>query len=292
MTMDRLINLLVTITLIEMMISIGLGVTIPELLRMRSDRRLLVMAMIANYVCVPAATVGLLWLFQAPPMVCAGFLIAAVCPGAPYAAPFTSMAKGNTAVSVGLMVLLAGSSAILAPLLLRLLLPLLSGDQPLKIDALKIVTTLLVTQLLPLIGGLAIRHWRQALALVLQKPARQIAALLNLIVLVLIVVAQYRSLAEIRMLAFLGMSLLLIVSLASGWLLGGPSGETRKAMAISTAVRNIGVALVIATASFPGTAAVTAALAFGLFQTLAVALVAAGWGRIHSSHAPVAVANT
>src|SRR5436190_6204258 len=140
MTMDRLINILVTLTLIEMMISIGLGVSVTELSRVARDRRLLVMAIIANYVCVPAATVGLLWLFQARPMVCAGFLIAAVCPGAPYAAPFTSMAKGNTAVAVGLMVVLAGSSAILAPLLLRLLLPLMSGDQPLKIDAAKIVT--------------------------------------------------------------------------------------------------------------------------------------------------------
>ena len=39
-------------------------------------------------------------------------------------------------------------------------------------------------------------------------------------------------------------------------------------MAITTAVRNVGVALVIAGGNFPGTPAVTATTAYGLFQTL------------------------
>jgi hypothetical protein len=51
-------------------------------------------------------------------------------------------------------------------------------------------------------------------------------------------------------------------------------------MVMATAVRNVGVALVIATASFPGTKAVAAATAFALFQTLAVALAALAWGRL------------
>ena len=53
-----------------------------------------------------------------------------------------------------------------------------------------------------------------------------------------------------------------------------------KAMAIATSVRNVGVSLVIATSSFPGTQAVTAALASALFQTILMAIVALGWGRL------------
>jgi hypothetical protein len=45
-------------------------------------------------------------------------------------------------------------------------------------------------------------------------------------------------------------------------------------------VRNVGVSLVIATGSFPGTKAVTAATAFALFQTLVMALVALSWVRL------------
>src|SRR5207237_627810 len=81
-------------------------------------------ALVASYVCVPAAAIGLLIVFQADPFVAAGFLICAVCPGAPYGPPFTGLAKGNVVVSVGLMVILAASSALAAPALLQALLPL------------------------------------------------------------------------------------------------------------------------------------------------------------------------
>ncbi|MBA2117686.1 prepilin peptidase [Bremerella alba] len=43
-------------------------------------------------------------LFQPHPMVAAGFLLFSVCPGAPYGPPFTAIAKVDTLVSVGLMV--------------------------------------------------------------------------------------------------------------------------------------------------------------------------------------------
>ena len=63
-------------------------------------------------------------------------------------------------------------------------------------------------------------------------------------------------------------------------MLGGPGSENRTAMTMATAVRNVGVSLVIATGSFPGTKAVTAATAFAIFQTIVMALVALSWGRL------------
>jgi uncharacterized membrane protein YtjA (UPF0391 family) len=54
-------------------------------------------------------------------------------------------------------------------------------------------------------------------------------------------------------------------------------------MAITTSTRNVGVALVIAAGSFPGTAAITAATAYALFQIFAVLLIAMAWGRMSSS---------
>jgi hypothetical protein len=49
---------------------------------------------------------------------------------------------------------------------------------------------------------------------------------------------------------------------------------------MATAVRNVAVSLVVATGSFAGTKAVTAATAFAVFQTIVVALVALAWGRL------------
>ncbi len=285
--MDKLINILVTLTLVELMVAIGLGVTFAEVIGVARNRRLLVRAALANYVCVPAAAVGLLLLFHAEPMVAAGFLIAAVCPGAPYGPPFTAIAKGNTAVSVGLMVVLAASSALIAPLLLAVLLPWTTGNGSLRVDAAKMVITLLVTQLLPLCFGLAVRQWRPHLAARLLKPANRLSAVLNLSVIGLILTVHFQTLMAIRPRGFVGMLVLVLAALAAGWLLGMPGSDNRKAMAITTAVRNVGVGLVIATSSFPGTPAVTATLAFALFQTILLAIVALGWGRL----APAAAAS-
>jgi len=284
---DKLINILVTITLVELMVAIGLGVTFAKVIGVARNRRLLVHSALANYVCVPAAAVGLLLLFHVEPMVAAGFLIAAVCPGAPYGPPFTAIAKGDVAVSVGLMVVLAGSSALVSPLLLSVLLPLTTGSDSLAVDAAKVIVTLLATQLLPLCLGLTVRQLRPSLAARLLKPANLLSTVLNVSVIGLILVVHFPTLMAIRPRGFLGMLALVLAALAAGWLLGMPGSGNRKAMAITTSVRNVGVGLVIATSSFPGTPAVTATLAFALFQTVVLALVALGWGRM----APAAAAS-
>jgi BASS family bile acid:Na+ symporter len=279
MTIDRIINVLVTVTLVEMMVTVGLGVTFVDLVGVARNGRLLVKAALANYVCVPAATVGLLLLFRAQPTVAAGFLILAVCPGAPYGPPFAAIAKGNVAVAAGLMLILAGSSAVLAPVLLSFLLPLVTGGDPLKVDAAQIVGTLLATQLVPLGVGVAVRHFRPLLADRLQGPGNLTSKVLNLAVVVLILAVQFPSLAAIRPRGLLGMMALLAASWAAGWLLGGPGAATRKVMALTTSLRNVGVGLVIATGAFAGSPAVTAALAYGLFEVVGSLLLAVWWGR-------------
>lgn len=286
MKAEQLIRILVTITLVEMTATIGVGVRLEEVSRIGRDLRLLLRAAIANYACVPLVTLGLLLWFDPPPLISAGFLIVAVCPGAAYGPPFTAMAKGNIAAAVGLMVILAGSSTICTPLLLRALLPLTAKNQFQRVDIFRMVTMLLFTQLLPLFAGLALRQSYPALASTLKRPGDRLSAVLNLCSLGLIIIARFEILAATPFRAFIGMSTLVIASIAAGWLLGQPGIENRKAMTFSTSVRNVAVALEIATTNFPGTAAVTAVLVYGLFQTIFLAGMASVSGRFGEAMLP------
>jgi len=280
MTAAEFINILVPITLIEMMVAIGLGVSFAELAAVARNWRLVTKAALANYLCVPAVTVGLLLMFHpADPMVPAGFLILAVCPGAPFGPGCTKLAKGNVAAAVGWMVMLAGSSAIAAPVLLYLLLPLMSGSEALQVDAAKIVVTLLVTQLAPLCLGLGVRHWLPGLANRLQRPANLLSAILNLATIGIVLVVYFPLMAEIRLRGYVAMSALLAASWAAGWLLGGPGTDNRRALTLTTSLRNVGVGLVIVTSNFGGTAAVTAVLAYGIFEIVGSLLLALACGR-------------
>jgi BASS family bile acid:Na+ symporter len=271
---NQLIHVFVTITLIEMMIVIGLSVTIADLAVVGRRWRLLSRAALSNYLCVPAAAISLLLLVGANPMVASGFLVLAVCPGAPYGPPLTALAKGDMPIAVGLMVFLAASSAIVAPIALLGLLPLVSGSDPLVIDFSRIAIALLLAQFLPLCLGVAVRNWCPTVAERVQKPATLVSKVLNLLTVGLILVSQFGMLAEIRPHGFVGMVALLLISWTAGWLLGGPNSETRKAMAVTTSLRNFGVGLVIVTSTFPGTPAVTSVVAYGLISLLGTIVLA------------------
>jgi BASS family bile acid:Na+ symporter len=208
----------------------------------------------------------LLHAFGAPPLVSAGFLILAVCPGAPMGPSFTAIAKGDVSLATGLMVILAGLSAVLAPVLLTFLLGWLAPESDLHIDYLAIAMTLLITQILPLGIGLAVHQYAPGLAARLVKPITLLANLLLLAVVGLILATQYETLAALRLRGWLGMLLLLIASLGIGWLSGLPGQASRRALAITTGVRNAAVGLVIVTANFPDTPAVTAVVAYALFS--------------------------
>lgn len=280
MTLDNLVSPAVTVAVFETMAAVGLGVAVADVMAVARDGRLLARAVLANYVLVPAVTVALLMAFGAHPMVAAGFLVLAVCPGAPFGPPLAILAGGNAAVSVGLMTILAVSSAVIAPVSLCLLLPWVSAAQGLTPETVtRILLTLIGVQILPLCAGLGIRHCRPALAARLMRPANRLGKVLNAVAVALILAAHYPLLMEVKLKGFIGMLLLLAASLAAGWLLGGSGSGHRKAMALTTALRNVGVGLVIVTGAFAGTPAVTAALAYGLVGVLGSLALALYWSR-------------
>ena len=92
----------------------------------------------------------------------------------------------------------------------------------------------------------------------------------------LILVTHYQTLEVFRPRGWAGMMLLLFASLSTGWLCGGPAPTTRRTLAVTTGVRNAAVGLVIVSANFAGTPAVTAMVAYALvsiFGTLVCALL-------------------
>ncbi len=274
-----LVNPLTIAGLIAIMLSVGMEVKIEEVVTAIRKPRLVALGLVANFVLVPAATLGLLYVFKADPMVSVGFLILAVCPGAPVGPPFTGVARGDVACAIGQMVILAALSAVLSPVLLSLLLAQLLPGSDLHVDSMAIVRTLLVAQILPLAVGLAVYHRAPKLAGRLAGPIRLVANLLLLGAIVLMLTNEYKSLELIRLRGWFGMLLLLAASLGIGWLCGGPGQATRKALAVTTGARNAAVALVIVSSNFAGTAAVTAVIAFGLVSilgTLACAILLAG----------------
>lgn len=268
MNLAHAVQLLTVAGLLAVMLSMGLAVQVREVAAAARRPRLVLLGIVANFVLVPAVTLALLRLFDASPLVSVGFLILAVCPGAPVGPPFVAIARGDVPCAIGQMVILAGLSAPLSPALLSLLLPWFLPAIELRIDYLAIIESLLVAQILPLAFGLVIHHLAPGLAERIARPVGLAANLLLVAAVVLILAREYPTLETIRLRGWFGMLLLLVASLGIGWVCGGPARGTRKALALTTSARNAAVALVIASKNFADTPAVTAVIAYALVSIL------------------------
>jgi BASS family bile acid:Na+ symporter len=262
--MQTLVTVLVSITLAEMMFAMGLRLSFSRLTAsLGSSPGLVIRAFFANYLVIPGITLLFIAIFQTDPMVAVGLIILGVSPAAPYGPPFTIIARGNLALSTGLMIILAGFSVILAPFLLHTLLPLIpSTNFDLTIDPRKLILTLLVIQFMPLCLGLALGQWMPVLAARLLKPATQISKLLNFFMIIAIATLQFKIILAIGADMVIRMFLLVVTGILAGWIAGWPGRENRITLSIVTGMRNMSLSLGIATVSFPGSPVVTTVIAY------------------------------
>jgi hypothetical protein len=100
------------------------------------------------------------------------------------------------------------------------------------------------------------------------------------LVFALVIILQYRTLTEIHAKGYLEIGLLVHLCPAAGRVLGGQPIAVGGALSLTTAARNVGVALVVTTASFPDSAALTTVIVFAIFQTILLGLCALFFGRV------------
>jgi len=281
---DLLFPLLVSVTLAEMMFAMGLRLSFSHLAEsVRSNQALVFRAVLANYAVVPALTLLAVVVFSTAPLVAAGLLILGVSPAAPYGPPFTVMARGNLALATALMVILAASSAIVAPLLLHLLLPLLPGaNLAIRIEPVRLTGILFMVQLLPLCLGLAVVQWKPALSARLQKPATFVSKILNMIMITAIALLQFRVILQTAMNDVLLMLLLVPAGILAGWLLGWPGRKNRVTASIITGMRNMSLAMGIAATSFPGSPVLSTILTYSFVAGTGMLFCAWTFRRIQS----------
>jgi len=227
------------------MLAMGAGLTIPQIAEPLRNARLVVLALLANFVLMPLGALALakvLWLDEPFAI---GLLLLGCAAGAPFLPKLAQLAKGNLAFAVGAMVLLMVVTVGYLPIVLPLLLPGIS------VDAWAIARSLLFLMLLPLAIGLALKaRYGESAARV--KPGLDWISNVSLVLLVgLITAANIDKVLQVfGTRAILAGLLFIVLGLAAGWLLGGASADTKRVMALGTGQRNIAAALVVASQSF------------------------------------------
>jgi BASS family bile acid:Na+ symporter len=157
-------------------------------------------------------------------------------------------AKGSTAFSVGLMVLLMVVTIIYLPIVLPLLL---SG---VEVNPWDIAQSLIVMMLIPLAIGLFINARYEETAARVQPTFGQASNIALLVLTVLGLVLNFQQMIGlVGSLGILAGILFIVLSLVVGFLLGmlgSSDGGIRSVMGLGTAQRNISAALVVAAQNF------------------------------------------
>jgi bile acid:Na+ symporter, BASS family len=227
------------------MLAMGAGLTVSEISAPLRNARLVVLALLANFVLMPLAALALakvLWLDEPFGV---GLLLLGCAAGAPFLPKLAELAKGNLAFAVGAMVLLMVITVGYLPIVLPLLL---SG---VTVDPWNIARSLVLLMLLPLAAGLALKARYEDLARRV-KPVLDLISNISLILLVLLITAANidKVLQVFGTRGILAGLLFIALGFGIGWLLGGSDGDTRRVMALGTSQRNIAAALVVASQSF------------------------------------------
>src|SRR6476661_6698698 len=147
---QTIISIATLVFVLSSMLATGLGLTVSEIITPLRNTRLVVLSLLANFVMMPLAAVGLAALLRLDQPLGVGLLLLGTAAGAPFLPKLAQIAKGNLAFGVGLMVLLMVVTVGYLPLVLPSLLPGVS------VNPAKIARSLFLLMLVPLAVALAV----------------------------------------------------------------------------------------------------------------------------------------
>lgn len=243
--LERVSNGAVLVFVVTCMVAAGLGSSTRAVGSPLRRARLVLLAIVANFVIAPALAYGLTRLVPLKEPHAAGLLLLGGAAGAPFLPKLAAAAKGDIAFSVGLMLLLMVVSIAFVPLVLPLLIPGLSAKPwPL-------LRPLLFTMLVPLAVGMAVRARFETWAARV-RPACVLASNVSMIVAVALLVGlNFGALVGTFGTGAVAVGVVFVaLSLATGYVLGGPAPTTRSVLGLGTGQRNVAAALLVATQNF------------------------------------------
>jgi BASS family bile acid:Na+ symporter len=271
---------------VSSMLAMGMSLTIPMILQPLKNVRLVVLALVANFVLVPLLAYVITLIIPLEQSLKIGMILLATAAGAPFLPKLVVAAQGNVAFGVGLMVLLMIVTIVYLPLILPLLLPGVS------VDPWAIARSLIVLMLIPLAMGLFIKSAAPDTAAHFQPAMTKVS---SVAILLLMVVGLGLNVSNILDLigtgGILALLLFIVGSFAIGFLTAGRDPGNRSVLGLGTAQRNVSAALVVAAQNFAGTNALTFVLV-GAIAMLLLLMPAAKRLGAHVQGAKPAAATT
>jgi BASS family bile acid:Na+ symporter len=262
--------------------ALGLNLSASEAVSLIRRPALFVRSVLSMNVVMPVIAVGLALLFNLHPAVKVALLMFSVSPVPPLLPIKQLRAGGGSSYVFSLLVIEAALAIVFAPISVELF-EWVFGRQA-HVSPATVALLVSLTVLAPLGAGIFVGRFAPLLARRLAKPVSLVAMITLVASLVPVLFVAAPSIVRLigngtlaALIAFV------LAGMLAGHLLGGPEPENRTVLAFSTASRHPGVALAIATASFPEENLVLAAVLLYMIVNAAASLLYLMLLRSHPS---------
>ena len=269
-----------SVTIFTLMLTIGVNQSLEQLTSLWHQRAVLLRALFAVLVLVPAVVIASLLVFDLSPEVATGLALLAAAPGAPLTTKRSQMAAADIDYVTSLQLTLALLAIVVTPLIISAFYAVFELTTE-RVSPLEVAWQIARVTFLPVIVGLTLQRFAPKLVAVIGKPLNILANVLFLLLVIalIVVLAIAPELREKLLLGWPAIAAILIIAVAAviiGHLLGGPRPGQRAGLAVASLARNIGLALYIAGLSEGGEGVIPTLLAYMILGT-AVAIPYSIW---------------
>ena len=261
----------VLVFIVTSMFGMGLNLTIPQIMAPLKNTRLVLLALIANFIVVPILTLLIVRIVPLSEGLQIGLILAGFAAGAPFLPKLIQVAKGDMAFTAGIMVVLMVLTVAYMPIVLPFVL---TG---VEVSAWDIGKSLIFLMLIPLGIALFIRARYEEAAKGLIHTVGMAANLSMVVLFIGYFVGYFSEIIGIIGTGGIISAILLIVSATVvGFLAGGKSMDSKKVLALGTGTRNFGGAFAVATSNFSSNPDVLIELLVVTLVGLAILMLIAG----------------
>jgi len=284
------------ICLAIIMFGVALGLRLSDFRAVLSKPKSVLAGLLSQFVLLPAITFGMVYLLEPKPSIALGMLLVAACPGGNISNFMSHLADANAALSVSLTAFSTALSIVFTPLNLELWASLYPPTaailQEVHLNPWEVFKTVSLIMVLPLIAGIAVRHFFDSIATALSKPLKILSIL---IFLAFVAIAFSNNLDQfvtyigaVLLLVWLHNAVALTTGYTTGWLARLPRRDQRT-LAIETGIQNSGLGLLLIFTFFEGLGGMALVAAWwGIWHIISGLLIAFFWSRkplVSTAHA-------
>jgi bile acid:Na+ symporter, BASS family len=237
------------ISVFAFVFSRGLGTRIDDLGYFSTRYELIVRSFLSVDILVPLITIAVIYLVSPSRATAIGLILLAAAPVAPLVSKNVSKAGGKLDYAMSLQVLLASLAVVTTPVVLYLLSR--ATGITMNIDPLAVARSVGLSVLLPILIGVFVRRLFPALAVRLIRPLETFSGIVLALVFVIVLLFTYQLVFVPNIRSYIAMVLVVAGSLAAGHLMASGLPEEQTTLALESAARNSGLALLIASEYAP-----------------------------------------